>query len=65
MIGHNPGMQSLASMLSGAGDAELRGQLVTTFPTGALATLAFSGAWADLAPGSATLEAFVVPRELP
>lgn len=64
VIGHNPGMQSLASMLTGAGDAGLRGRLATAFPTGALATLAFSGSWADLAPGSATLEAFVVPREL-
>ena len=65
MIGHNPGMHSLASMLTGAGDPELRGRLATTFPTGALATLAFHGSWADLGPGSATLEAFVVPRELP
>ena len=65
VIGHNPGMHSLASMLTGAGDPELRGRLATAFPTGALATLAFHGSWADLAPGSATLEAFVVPRELP
>ena len=65
VIGHNPGMHSLASMLAGAGDPELRGRLATAFPTAALATLAFHGSWADLAPGSATLEAFVVPRELP
>jgi phosphohistidine phosphatase len=65
VIGHNPGMHSLASMLTGAGDPELRGRLATAFPTGALATLAVDSAWADLAPGAATLEAFVVPRELP
>jgi phosphohistidine phosphatase len=65
MIGHNPGVHSLASMVTGAGDPELRGQLATAFPTGALATLAFGGSWADLAPGAATLEAFVIPRELP
>ena len=65
VIGHNPGMHSLASMLTGAGDAELRGQLTTAFPTGARATLAFHGSWADLGAGTATLEAFVVPRELP
>jgi phosphohistidine phosphatase len=64
VIGHNPGMHSLTSMLTGAGDPELRGRLATAFPTGALATFAFDGSWADLAPGTATLEAFVVPREL-
>lgn len=65
VIGHNPGVHSLTSMLTGAGDPELRGQVATKFPTGAFAALAFSGSWADLAPGSATLEAFVVPRDLP
>jgi phosphohistidine phosphatase len=64
VIGHNPGVQSLASMLSGAGDPELRGRVVTKFPTGGFAALAFSSSWADLTPGSATLEAFVVPRDL-
>ena len=54
VIGHNPGMHSLASMLTGAGDPELRGRLATAFPTGALATLSFDGSWADLAPGAAT-----------
>jgi phosphohistidine phosphatase len=65
LIGHNPGVHSLASMVTGAGDPELRGQLATKFPTGAFAALAFGGSWADLAPGSATLEAFVLPRDLP
>lgn len=65
VIGHNPGLHSLVSMLTGAGDPELRGRLATAFPTGALATLALSGSWADLAPGSATLQAYVVPRDLP
>ena len=65
VIGHNPGLHSLVSMLTGAGDPELRGRLATAFPTGALATLTVSGSWADLAPGSATLQAYVVPRDLP
>ena len=34
VIGHNPGVHSLASMLTGAGDPELRGRLATAFPTG-------------------------------
>jgi len=65
VIGHNPGVHALASMLTGAGDPGLRGQLATKFPTGAFAALTFTGSWADLAPGSATLDAFVVPRDLP
>ena len=65
VIGHNPGLHSLASMLTGAGDPELRGKLATKFPTGAFAALALSSSWVDLAAGSATLDAFVVPRDLP
>jgi hypothetical protein len=36
----------------------------TKFPTGALATLVVERAWAELAWASATLDGFVVPREL-
>jgi len=34
------------------------------FPTAALATLTFEGAWGGLAPGSATLHSFVTPKDL-
>jgi hypothetical protein len=34
------------------------------FPTGALATLTLASSWATLAPGTATLTAFVKPRDL-
>jgi phosphohistidine phosphatase len=64
LIGHNPGLDALASLLVGGGDEELRQRVAATFPTGALATLAFDGRWSDLAPSDATLHAFVVPREL-
>jgi phosphohistidine phosphatase len=59
LIGHNPAMQELTLLLSpGAEDR------VGKFPTGALATLTFTGSWASLAPGQADLVAFVKPREL-
>ena len=64
LIGHNPELQSLAASLVGSGDDPLREQLASAFPTGALVTLKVSGAWADLIPGTAELEDFVVPREL-
>ena len=63
VIGHNPGLQDLALMLV----AEGRGldRLREKFPTGALATLGFGDApWSALSAGDATLEAYVVPREL-
>ena len=64
LIGHNPGLEMLADNLVGGGDSGLRRQLESKFPTGALATLTFDGPWSGLAPGGATLAAFVVPREL-
>jgi phosphohistidine phosphatase len=60
LIGHNPGIQELAIMLVAGDEARLRDK----YPTGALAALAFRGAWADLGPDVATLEDFVIPRDL-
>ena len=62
LIGHNPGLQDLALMLAGRG--ERLPMLKEKFPTGGLATLEFEGGWADLAEGSATLIAYVVPRQM-
>jgi phosphohistidine phosphatase len=63
LIGHNPAMQELASLLAARGDRlhELR----KGFPTAALAELDFPiDAWDELTPGSGRLERFIVPREL-
>jgi phosphohistidine phosphatase len=64
LIGHNPGLESLASLLIGEGAEDLRSRIEAKFPTGALAVLSFEGGWEDLATAGATLEAFVIPREL-
>jgi phosphohistidine phosphatase len=64
VIGHNPPIESLAIGLTGAGAAAAIARMKTKYPTGGLATLAVVGAWAELDWESATLEAFVVPREL-
>ena len=64
VIGHNPGLEDLALLLVGPADGGVYRRMATKFPTGALATLTFSGSWAKLAPGTATLESFVVPRDL-
>ena len=62
LIGHNPGIQELATELAGGGEDLER--MRTKFPTGALAVLAFDGSWATLGPGGARLTSFVTPRDL-
>jgi phosphohistidine phosphatase len=62
LIGHNPGLQQLALDLASAGD-ELE-RLAARFPTAALATFALAKSWSRLAPADATLEAYVVPKQL-
>lgn len=65
LIGHNPGLESLALLLAADGEAPLRRQLAAKFPTGGLAVLEASvDRWADLAPGCASLTAFVRARDL-
>jgi phosphohistidine phosphatase len=62
LIGHNPGLEQLALRLAGGGHK--LAVLSRKFPTGALATLEFSGRWGDLRPGRAELTDFVTPKEL-
>jgi phosphohistidine phosphatase len=65
LVGHNPGMGSLASLLAGRGDRKALGNLHGKFPTAAIAVLGFNvGRWTDLAPESGTLLAFQRPRDL-
>lgn len=60
LIGHNPAIQELAVGLLADGSALASRK----FPTGALATLTFSGSWWALESGQAELAAFVTPKEL-
>ncbi len=65
MIGHNPGLQELALMLVGEGQAQDRASLMEKYPTGALAVIDFPAYdWADIEPGSGYLARFVTPRSL-
>ena len=57
VIGHNPGIQSLALQL-----ADKRDDMAQKFPTGALAVLRFDGSWSELE--AAELARFVRPRDL-
>jgi phosphohistidine phosphatase len=64
IVGHNPGLEDLATTLAGSGVDDALSRMATRFPTGALATFLVPANWRDLGPGAATLTAYVVPREL-
>ena len=62
LIAHNPALEQLALDLAGGG--EQLAQVRLKYPTGALATLEFSGRWLELGPGRAELADFVTPKQL-
>lgn len=64
LVGHNPALHELALLLA---DPESPVELPPPsgkFPTGALASFRFAPAWGRLKPRTATLIAYVTPREL-
>ena len=63
LVGHNPGLEELALMLSGAN--ALRAELAVKYPTATLAEIGFAVEhWADIADGIGTLARFIRPRDL-
>jgi phosphohistidine phosphatase len=65
IVGHNPGLQELASLLMASGDVDARQRLLEKFPTAALAVIDFQiDAWSELTPHSGRLDRFVTPRAL-
>ncbi|MGX1371028.1 phosphohistidine phosphatase [Streptomyces canus] len=64
MIGHNPGVQSLAEILAGAAEGDTRRRMSDRgFPAAAFAVLSFSGPWKALEPGVATLVEYWAPSD--
>jgi phosphohistidine phosphatase len=64
VVGHNPALQMLILKLVPADAGGELDEIRRKFPTGSLATLTFSGGWADLAPAAAELSSFVRPKAL-
>ena len=63
LIGHNPGLHDLALALA---DAKSRKHLPPAegkFPTGAMATFRFDGAWKELRSNGATVLSFTSPKK--
>jgi phosphohistidine phosphatase len=63
LVAHSAGIEDLTLLLARRG--EQLDAVRTKFPTGALATLEFSGRWRDLRAAGAELVEFVTPRTLP
>jgi phosphohistidine phosphatase len=65
LVGHNPGIGSLAVLLAGRGEPKALGNMHGKFPTAAIAVLGFDvESWSGIAPGSGKLIAFQRPRDL-
>ncbi|MFD5266126.1 SixA phosphatase family protein [Streptomyces sp. NPDC058335] len=64
LVGHNPGIEGLADILSGAAEGDARERMTRRgFPAAAFAVLTFDGSWKSLEPGAATLVDYWAPSE--
>jgi phosphohistidine phosphatase len=63
LVGHNPGIQQLASLLGE--DGPLRREIVAKYPTGALTEIALPVEhWAEAGAGRGRIERFLRPNDL-
>lgn len=63
VIGHNPGIGSLAHWLAGQGDRQELARLAEKFPTAAVAVLDFDVEhWTEIDADSGTLRHFATPK---
>lgn len=66
LIGHDPGLHSLAQQLAGTGTRQDLQALAEKFPTGGLAVLVLAArAWSGVKRGAGRLELFMAPKRLP
>ncbi|MDT9599417.1 SixA phosphatase family protein [Sphingosinicella rhizophila] len=65
LVGHNPGLESLAMAMAAADGGALRLELEQKYPTGTLAEIRFDiEHWAEVDEGIGTLVRFIRPRDL-
>ena len=63
VIGHNPTMASLASLIDdGDGDPAVTSEMLAGYPTSAVALFEYDGPWSDLTEAGARLVAYHVGR---
>ena len=64
LVGHNPGMEELATRLTRGSDGPGRAVMVRKYPTAALAEIVFDCQWGELDTGMAELKRFTRPKDL-
>ncbi len=65
VVGHNPGLEQLALLLTGGEENDLRQEVEVKYPTATLAEIRFDvDSWADVAAAGGTLTRFIRPRDL-
>ncbi len=65
VVGHNPGLHEVATLLIASGDLEARQRINEDFPTAGLAVVDFAlDGWSRLHPHAGRLERFISPRSL-
>jgi phosphohistidine phosphatase len=63
VVGHNPGMQALAELLTGSADDDAAARLSHSgFPTSAVAVVRFTGPWKAVEPQVGALTAYWAPH---
>jgi phosphohistidine phosphatase len=64
VIGHNPGLQDLALLLTARARPSARARMAAKFPTAALAWFIVESDWSNLDPDTTPLKDYVVPADL-
>jgi len=65
VVGHNPGMEALALLLTRDDDNGLRSEMSAKYPTATLAEISLPvDHWRDVASGTGQLARFIRPRDL-
>ncbi len=64
LVGHNPGLEELAHLLSGAGQTDALIRFGGNMPTASLAVIDLAGDWPVIDARTGRLELFVTPKSL-
>lgn len=65
IVGHNPGLENLALMLTEGGGDALRDEIAVKYPTATLAEIGLAADhWRAVAPGTGRVARFIRPRDL-
>jgi phosphohistidine phosphatase len=62
IVGHNPGVEDLVSILTRDAAKDAARAIATKYPTSGIAVLEVEGDWEDVAPRTVYLRTFAVPR---